>query len=90
MAQDSDIPETQAVAIERIAGNSSLLKAAAYHDKLAVLELAFHSGAVYRYFGVPAQIYHQLLRAESKGTYFNSYIQDHFNFTKLHAAASPG
>ena len=66
-----------------LVGDSSLLTAAAYHDQLAVLELAFHSGAVYRYFGVPAQIYHQLLRAESKGRYFNSHIRNRFNFTKL-------
>jgi hypothetical protein len=76
--------------MQRIAANSSLLKAAAYHDKSAVLELEFHSGAVYRYFAVPAQTYRQLLRAESKGRYFNSHIRDHFNFTKLHAAAGPG
>jgi len=76
--------------MQRIPANSSLLKAAAYHDKLAVLELEFHSGAVYCYFGVPAQTYHQLLRAESKGRYFNSHIRDHFNFNKLYAAANPG
>jgi len=69
--------------MQSIAWDSSLLKAAAYHDKSAVLELAFHSGAVYCYFGVPARIYHQLLRAESKGRYFNSHIRNRFNFTKL-------
>jgi hypothetical protein len=69
--------------------DSSLLKAAAYHDQSAVLELAFHSGAVYCYFGVPAQIYRQLLDAESKGAYFNSHIRNRFNFTKLHAVRQP-
>jgi len=74
--------------LQRIAANSSLLKTAAYHDKSAVLELEFHSGAVYCYFAVPAQTYHQLMRAESKGRYFNFHIRDHFNFTQLHAAES--
>lgn len=63
--------------------DSSLLKAAAYHDQLAALELVFHSGTVYCYFGVPAQIYREFLRAESKGRYFNSHIRNRFNFTKL-------
>jgi hypothetical protein len=39
-----------------MACDSTLLKAAAYHAQFAVLERTFHSGAVYRYFGVPALI----------------------------------
>lgn len=70
------------------AWSSSLLKAADYHDPSAVLQLVFHSGAVYCYFGVPPQIYYQLLRAESKGSYFNSHIRNRFNSTKLLAAVT--
>lgn len=62
--------------------DSTLLKAAAYHTQFGVLELTFHSGDGYHYFGVPAQIYNQLLRAESKGRYFNSQIRNRFKFTK--------
>ncbi len=64
-------------------GNSSLLKAAVYDESWAVLELSFHSGAVYRYFGVPAQIYRELMRAESKGKHFNSHIRNRFHCSKL-------
>ena len=56
--------------MQPMACDSTLLKAAAYHAQFAVLELTFHSGAVYRYFGVPALIYNQLLRAESIGPVF--------------------
>jgi hypothetical protein len=66
--------------------NSILLEAGTYHDQLAVLELAFRSGAVYFYFGVPAQTYHELLRAESKGRYFNSHIRNRFACAKNPAA----
>jgi hypothetical protein len=86
MAQARDIPETQGVANAIYACDSSLLKAAAYHDPAAVLELAFHSGAIYCYFAVPAQIYREFLRAESKGRYFNSHIRNRFNFIKLRDA----
>lgn len=58
--------------------DSSLLQAAAHHAQSAILELAFRSGAVYCYFGVPSEIYHELLRAESKGKYFNSHIRNRF------------
>ena len=33
---------------------------------LALLEVEFRSGEIYRYFDVPQQTYHQLLQAESK------------------------
>ena len=69
--------------MQPLACDSTLLKAAAYHAQFAVLELTFHSGAVYRCFGVPALIYNQPLRAESKGRYFNSHIRNRFKFTKF-------
>lgn len=58
--------------------NSTLLQAAAYQDQPPVLQLRFHGGAVYRYLGVPAQLYQQLLQAESKGQYFNFWIRNRF------------
>jgi hypothetical protein len=51
----------------RIELNSTGLQAATYQDQLAVLELEFRSGAIYRYFGVSEQTYQELLLAESKG-----------------------
>jgi hypothetical protein len=68
--------------MQSMACHSTLLKTAAYHAQCAILELTFHSGDVYRYFGVPARIYDQLLRAESKGRHFNSHIRNRFRFTK--------
>lgn len=47
------------------------------------LELAFRSGAVYRYVGVPAWIYHQLLCSESKGKYFNAHIRNRYVGVKM-------
>lgn len=68
---------------------SSLLRAAAYQEHSFQLEVALHSGAVYRYFGVPAQTYQELLRADSKGGYFNSQIRNRFVYAKLHPAHTP-
>ncbi len=42
---------------------SSLLQAATYQQEAAILEVALRGGAVYRYFGVPAQTYEELLQA---------------------------
>lgn len=70
--------------MQRIDLNSTSLKAAVYRDRLAVLELEFRAGEVYRYFGVPEQTYRDLLRAESKGGYFNRHIRNRFEHAKVH------
>jgi hypothetical protein len=62
---------------------SSLLQAVTYQHEAAILEVALHGGVVYRYFGVPAQTYADLLRAESKGGYFNYHIRNRFAYTKI-------
>jgi hypothetical protein len=67
----------------RVDLQSSSLNAATYQDQNAFLELEFRSGATYRYSGVPAQVYQELLRAESKGLYFNQHIRNRFTFTKI-------
>ena len=48
-----------------------------------VLELLGASGAVYHYFGIPAPTFEELLRAESKGGYFNSHIRNRFAYAKV-------
>ncbi|MCX6638854.1 MAG: KTSC domain-containing protein, partial [Acidobacteria bacterium] len=55
-------------------------------DQPALLELEFSGGAVYGYFGVPAQVYQELLRAESKGRYSNYHIRNRFAYAKIHPA----
>jgi len=66
--------------------SSTALQTAAYQDQGALLELEFRSGAIYRYFGVPAQTYQELLGAESKGTYFRCHIRDRFPYAQIHPA----
>ena len=67
----------------RIELNSTSLTAVAYLDRQTLLELEFRNGAVYRYFGVPAETYGELLLAESKGTYFNHHIRNRFAYVKI-------
>jgi hypothetical protein len=35
----------------------------------------FANGTIYQYFGVPRDTYQDLLRADSKGAYFNQHIR---------------
>jgi hypothetical protein len=53
-----------------------------------VLELQFRNGAVYQYFGVPRRIYYDLLRADSKGGYFNQKIRGKYPHQRIQNASS--
>jgi hypothetical protein len=63
---------------------SSSLAQVAYDGLRAILQIEFRDGTVYQYVGVPLQTYHDLLRADSKGAYFNQYIRSRFPHAVLH------
>ncbi len=68
--------------MQRTRVDSSSLSAVSYSRESAVLELEFKSGKVYRYFAVPASVHAELMKAESKGAFFNQYIKDAFPFAR--------
>jgi len=61
---------------------SSTLAAVGYDEFSELLELEFRSGAVYRYFSVPATEHESLLAAVSKGNYFNRAIRGRYQFAR--------
>jgi hypothetical protein len=54
---------------------SSQIRSVGYDSAAQVLEIEFHSGGVYRYFGVPSEVHTALLRARSRGRYFEAHIK---------------
>lgn len=68
---------------------STTLANVAYEATDQVLWLQFRSHAVYRYFGVPAEVYRALIGAPSKGTYFNRYIRQQFPYQRVATDARP-
>ena len=68
---------------------SKTLASALYHPRRRQLELEFRSGKRYLYFQVPSQCYRELLRADSKGGYFNRNIRNRFPFQDLSTASAP-
>jgi len=81
-------PVSKAVksALPRIARRpvvSSMMRSAGYDDAHAVLEIEFISGYVYRYHAVPRREWHELMRAESKGRYFDLYIRDRYPAVRM-------
>lgn len=66
----------------RISVDSTVITAVVYSTD-AALDVDFTSGARYRYFAVPAQVFHEFLAADSKGVFFNRRIRPCYPCTKL-------
>lgn len=61
-----------------IAVESSILATIGYDRTRELLQLELNSRALYQYFGVPATVPGALLRAPSRGSYFNQAIRGKF------------
>lgn len=60
---------------------SSDLAAVGYDS--GTLVIAFHSGGVYAYFGVPWSEYSGLMQAGSHGRYFHARIKNHYDYRRV-------
>jgi hypothetical protein len=54
-----------------------------YDPDNMILEVLFHNGGLYQYFGVPEYVYRELLNAASIGRYVNDRIKDHYRFRRI-------
>jgi hypothetical protein len=77
------MPATRSPATKRIFVTSSELRWIKFHEARHELTVEFVSGGIYRYDGVPRDIFTALLAAESKGTFFNANIRSNYAFERL-------
>lgn len=64
--------------MQRAVVDSTTMRSVGYDSTQQMLEVEFTSGAVYRYLEVPAAVFDELMKAESKGRYFNEEIRDDY------------
>ncbi|MCW2484832.1 KTSC domain-containing protein [Candidatus Symbiopectobacterium sp. NZEC127] len=57
---------------------SSNLQSVGYDAVIHTLEIAFRSGGIYHYLGVPDIVYQTLMSAPSKGRYFDRAIKNRY------------
>jgi len=69
--------------IDRTSVTSSNLRSVGYDPGTETLEIEFHHGGVYQYFGVPSDIHNALMNAPSHGKYFAANIKNNFNWKKI-------
>lgn len=61
--------------------SSSNLSSVGYEN--GVLHIAFHSGGLYEYTGVPVEVYQGLMSASSHGQYFHRYIKGVYPYRRI-------
>lgn len=76
-------PAAEGERIVRIPFRSSTVVSAGFVRDSKILEIEFHSGAIYRYRNVPESVYAAFLAAQSKGRFFGGEIRGKFAFEKL-------
>ena len=64
---------------------STTLATVAYDADRQLLQIEFRDRTTYRYFNVPIDVFETLLRASSKGSYFNRVIRGRFANVRMHA-----
>lgn len=64
--------------LARFAVVSSAIASIGYCSSSETLEVEFCSGAVYRFMSVPNEIFQGLVKAESKGSFFNEHVRNLF------------
>jgi hypothetical protein len=62
---------------------SSIITDIAYDPKRERLTVTFVAGRIYEYLDVPAEVAASFQSAFSKGTFFNSYIRDRYDFREI-------
>ena len=69
--------------MERTAVRSRDIAIVGYDGETGTLEIAFRSGGVYHYSGVPEEVYKILMVAPSQGTYFEQTVKHQYPYKKL-------
>ena len=69
---------------------STSLATIAYDADRKLLQIEFRDRTTYRYFNVPADVHETLLRAKSKGTYFNRLIRGQFTHARIQTSRVVG
>ena len=62
---------------------SSNLASLGYDAQTGTLEAEFLGGGIYQYYGVPQNMYDQLMTAPSKGQFLNAYIKNQYPYSRV-------
>jgi hypothetical protein len=69
--------------MERYNVASSNVQSIGYEPQSQTLEVEFLEGTIYQYYGVPQNMYDQLMREPSKGRFLNTYIKNQYPYSRV-------
>lgn len=69
--------------MERYSVASSNIASIGYDEPSQTLEVEFLSGTIYQYYGVPQNVYDQLMQDGSKGRFLNTYIKNAYGYSRV-------
>ncbi|HEY0965164.1 MAG TPA: KTSC domain-containing protein [Candidatus Saccharimonadales bacterium] len=69
--------------MNRISVSSSNISSIGYDAETQTLEVEFHDGSIYQYYGVPQLEHAGLMNADSHGKYLDLYIKDKYRYQKI-------
>ena len=69
--------------MERDSVASSNIASIGYDAPSQTLEVEFLNGTIYQYYGVPENLYDQLMQAGSKGRFLNTYIKNAYGYSRV-------
>ncbi|MGI9374473.1 MAG: KTSC domain-containing protein [Tsuneonella suprasediminis] len=69
--------------MERYSVASSNIASIGYDAPSQTLEVEFLSGTIYQYYGVPDNMYDELMQAGSKGRFLNTYIKNAYGYSRV-------
>ncbi|MUG93853.1 KTSC domain-containing protein [Scytonema sp. UIC 10036] len=80
---DSPALPSSSESIEMLPVSSSMADAVGYDPEEQVLQVEFHNGAVYQYYGVEADTWEELHEADSIGRFFNENIRGRYSSERI-------
>lgn len=69
--------------MERYNVASSNIRSVGYDSQSQTLEVEFLTGTVYQYYGVPENMYEQMMKEQSKGRFLNTYIKNQYPYSRV-------
>lgn len=69
--------------MERQTVSSSNLAAVGYDPMTQTLEVEFHGGRIYQYYGVPERMFEEIKQAPSAGRFFYAYIRNGYPYSRV-------
>jgi len=69
--------------MDRISVHSSTIHSVGYNPVTQILEIAFHTGWVYEYYGVPSNVHLALMNASSKGIFHKENIKFKYKYKRI-------